>query len=211
MRFLINSAVTLRAAGIAATALLASSFVAQAADLQRPIYTKAPAYVEQTYNWSGFYAGIVGGGSFGDISGYNVGGTLGYNWQTGRIVYGIEGDLSYTSNDGTLSGTALTEDYFATVRGRIGYAWTDRMMVFATGGYAGANISATALGLSQEKFSNGYALGAGVEYAIMPRWTVKGEYLYVNYMDQDYFQGTAAARTISLTDSLFRVGLNYKF
>ena len=85
------------------------------------------------------------------------------------------------------------------------------MMVFATGGYAGANIKATAAALSQEQFTSGYTLGAGVEYAIMPRWTVKGEYLYVSYMDQDYFTGTPAARTISLTDSLFRVGLNYKF
>ena len=31
-------------------------------DMQRPMYNKAPAYIEQTYNWSGFYAGVVAGG-----------------------------------------------------------------------------------------------------------------------------------------------------
>lgn len=199
-----------KAAGVLA-ALLGLSLAANAADMSpKPVY-KAPAYAAPIYSWTGPYVGIVGGGSFGDISGYNVGGTLGYNWQMGAFVYGIEGDLSYTSNDGTISGTNLTQDYMATVRARFGWALGQRTLVYGTGGYAGSNFKASVAGVSDEKFRNGWTLGAGVEYALLPQWTVKGEYLYVDYGSQNYFAGTALARSISNTDSLFRVGLNYKF
>ena len=225
MRSLINSLFTIRTAGIAATALIASSFVAQAADLQRPMYTKAPAYVEQTYNWSGFYAGVVAGGFWGtsqlvgaagagsaefDTSGFQIGGTAGYNWQMGRIVYGIEGDLSYSSNSGTIGAVEVKEDYATTIRGRIGYTFSERTLVYATGGYAGANVTATGAGTSVEKWRNGWTLGAGVEYALMPRWTVKGEYLYVSYMD-DVNGLVAPVTNVKLDESILRVGLNYKF
>lgn len=207
---LISSALTFRKAGVVLAALIVSSVAANAADMSKPIY-KAPAYAPPPFTWTGPYVGIVGGGSFGDLSGYNVGGTLGYNWQMGAFVYGIEGDISYTSNDGTISGTSMSQDYMMTVRGRFGWAFTPRMLVYGTGGYAGSNLKATAPGLTEEKFRNGWTLGAGVEYALLPQWTVKAEYLYVDYGDQNYFQGTAFSRSLSNTDSLFRVGMNYKF
>jgi outer membrane immunogenic protein len=209
MRNAIHTALTFAKAGAAAVAVLAATSFANAADLQRPVY-KAQPYAP-IYSWQGAYIGIVGGGSFGDLSGYNVGATLGYNWQIGSWVYGIEGDLSYTSNDETITGVKFTQDYLATVRGRLGYTWTERLLIFGTGGYAGANTKATIGALSSEKFLNGWTLGAGVEYAMLPRWTVKAEYLYVDYGSETYFPGTVSSRNVSLTDSIFRVGLNYKF
>ena len=67
---------------------------ALAADLPRGMPpTKAPAFVPG-FSWTGFYVGINGGYGWGtsswdgfgndtDINGGLVGGTVGYNWQTG--------------------------------------------------------------------------------------------------------------------------------
>ncbi len=81
-----------------------------AADL--PFYSKAPAVATPMYDWSGFYAGVFGGGGFGnhnlnnalgpaglanytinyESSGGIAGGEVGYNWQSGNIVLGAEAD-----------------------------------------------------------------------------------------------------------------------
>ena len=217
-----------KATGVLA-ALLVSSLAASAADMApKPIY-KAPAYAAPIFSWTGPYVGIVGGGAFGDsqhnpgtnsfsTSGWLIGATLGYNWQMGRLVYGIEGDLSWVDNSGNsaqaapFAGTATTsETYNMTLRGRIGWTFTERLMVYGTGGYAGANVKAEVPGLSEEKFRSGWTLGLGAEYAIAPQWTVKGEWLYADYGDQTYFQSTANARKVTFTDNLIRAGLNYKF
>ena len=214
MRKLVHTALTF------ATIVAATSF-ASAADLQRPAYKAQPSHAP-IYSWAGLYIGIVGGGVWGDsghtpgaasfsTDGYQIGGTVGYNWQNGRWVYGIEGDLSYSTNKGSIGTVQTSEDYALTIRGRLGYAWTERLMIYGTGGYAGANVKAAIPALSEEQFRNGSTLGLGLEYAVLPRWTVKGEYLYVDYMDENYFSGSAFARNVSLTNNLFRLGLNYKF
>src|SRR4051812_8054093 len=89
--------------GILSLALTA----ANAADLPRrgvAMPTKAQAYAP-VYNWTGLYLGLSGGGTWGhsswsnpstgdfNVSGGLVGGTVGYNWQTGNIVLGAEADL----------------------------------------------------------------------------------------------------------------------
>src|SRR5471030_2864744 len=95
-------------AGLLAAMMAMPSF---AADLPRPVY-KAPPRVNPVYvapfTWTGFYVGINGGygwgktnwtfagiGSSGDFNttGGLVGGTVGYNLQTGAFVFGIEGDF----------------------------------------------------------------------------------------------------------------------
>src|SRR5690348_10859751 len=75
------------AAGAAAVAVVGLSAAAHAADLPRPVpapmVTKAPPYVEQGLNWSGFYIGVNGGGGWGhaftDLSGgmHTSGGVVG--------------------------------------------------------------------------------------------------------------------------------------
>jgi outer membrane immunogenic protein len=73
---------------------------AVAADLAPRMYTKAPpAPLAPIYNWTGFYIGAMGGyakedsGDFGVKGGFG-GGTLGYNWQTDKFVFGIEADAA---------------------------------------------------------------------------------------------------------------------
>jgi outer membrane immunogenic protein len=99
---------------------------ASAADLGARPYGKAPAYVDALYNWSGFYVGgHVGGSStnqswtntartalFGDLdpgqgfrqrgTGVFGGGQMGYNWQAGNYLFGLEGTASAMDNRGSV-------------------------------------------------------------------------------------------------------------
>src|SRR5271156_1482477 len=79
---------------------------AAAADLSRPApYAPVPPAYLPAYNWTRFYIWLHGGGAFGssswdltgsrDISGGLVGGTIGYNYQVGRAVFGVEGDIDW--------------------------------------------------------------------------------------------------------------------
>ena len=173
--------------------LLASiAGAASAADIPVPpaAYTKAPV-VSPVANWSGFYIGAMGGyaaEATSDplaIKGGFAGGTLGYNWQSGMFVAGIEADGAWAdiSNSVSLLGVTATAkvDALATVRGRVGVAF-DQVMLYGTAGLALADtkVSVTALGmtLSDSKTQTGWTAGAGVEWMFIPRWSLKAEYLY---------------------------------
>src|SRR5690242_9549021 len=154
----------------------------------------APVYMQAAYNWSGFYAGIVGGWGFGhshwsgtasdfDVSGGLIGGTLGYNWQNGPTVLGVETDLAWSGIDGNSAGRKTENNWLGTTRARLGYA-IDRWMPYVTGGLAYGDIKARMAGLSGESESNvGWTAGAGAEFALAGNWTAKGEYLYVDLGD----------------------------
>jgi outer membrane immunogenic protein len=217
-------------AGLGALALLASSFSAQAADIPPPVY-KGVRPVVAYYNWTGFYAGINAGYGWGTSNwtfpagtsvkpkGALVGGTLGYNYQVGSLVYGIEGDFDWSGVKGSVACDPVTtcetsSTWLATFRGRIGYAF-DRWLPYFTAGGAYGNVKATAtdavLGVvatgSQSKF--GWTAGAGLEYAFLGNWTAKIEYLYVDLGSFDV--GAPAVTTISFKENIIRGGLNYKF
>ena len=112
---------------------------------------RGPVYAA-VYNWTGFYLGINGGGGWGrsqwdgvdgfDVSGGLIGGTIGYNWQVGQLVIGAEGDIDWSGMGGTSTvlcppGCTTRNDWLATVRGRVGYAF-DRFLPYLTGGLASA-------------------------------------------------------------------------
>src|SRR6267143_4368538 len=132
---------------------------ASAADLGARPYTKAPAYADALYNWSGFYVGgHVGGSStnqswtntartalFGDLSpgqgfgqrgtGVFGGGQMGYNWQASNYVFGLEGTASAMNNRGSVLNRVFglgLDDQFS---------WRANWMATVTGrvGYAVAN------------------------------------------------------------------------
>ena len=87
------------------------------------------------------------GSSSHDTSGALVGGTIGYNYQVGQAVFGIEGDIDWTNIRGSSSAVPCTtscetsNSWLGTVRGRIGYAF-DRFMPYITGGVAFGDIKA---------------------------------------------------------------------
>jgi outer membrane immunogenic protein len=173
----------------------------------------------------------------------------GYNWQAGRYVFGIESDiesfrLSGSSTTGpvlypccaptsfTLNSNASTS-WLATTRGRLGVA-VDNWLFFGTGGVAFTNLNgnfslsdtfataAESASLSSTKA--GYAVGGGVEAGLWGRWTVKAEYLYVNFGTVSTtsnnltaftppiaFPANAFTHSIDLKANIARLGLNYRF
>lgn len=215
-------------ATVAATLLSAGA--ASAADLAARPYTKAPAPVVAVYNWTGFYIGINGGYAWNDSQdvgvtgsplivvsqpvtvpffvpglkpeGGMIGGTVGYNWQFGRGVAGIEADFDWADISdarfvnlpvagptAVITSASQKIDFFGTVRGRAGFLAADQLLLFATGGLAYANVVSNAninelVGLrrqfsaSADEIRYGWTVGAGAEWKFAPNWSLKGEYLY---------------------------------
>jgi outer membrane immunogenic protein len=221
-------------AGLLAAAMVSPSL---AADLRSPVYKAPLAPVVAPFSWSGFYVGANAGYAWGkaDLSspvgsfttdtqhGFLAGVTLGYNLQTGVWVWGIEGDVDYAWIKGNAVNTVGTgcaggggcdikNTFFATARGRIGYAW-DRFLPYLTGGAAFGNskISSPA-GTSSTKTNVGWTVGAGLEYAFLGNWSAKAEYLYA-----DLGNGTCDASVCGVSvdykikTNIVRAGVNYRF
>ena len=143
-------------AGLFAAAMAAPS---SAADIPAPVYKSPPAVLIAPFSWSGFYVGANAGYAWGKAdltgpagttfttdtqNGLLAGITLGYNLQTGVWVWGFEGDVDYAWIKGNAVNTVGTgcaggggcdikNTFFATARGRIGYA-TGPVLFYGTGG-----------------------------------------------------------------------------
>jgi outer membrane immunogenic protein len=242
-----------------AAGLLASATPGFAADIPVKGGRIAAAPVVAAFSWSGFYLGanvgygtghvgtdatITGGGLAGtadlgtNVKGFVGGGQLGYNWQMGQFVFGIEADMNFSGQKGSADvacvavvGCLLSVDSkiksFETVRGRFGYTVFDRSMLYFTAGWARLSTSSTATvsapGVSAVLFdssnsSNGWALGFGYEQMIWDHWSWKLEYLYMkasNSIASVAIPAAVGGGTIAVdgkvTDNLFRVGMNYHF
>jgi outer membrane immunogenic protein len=214
--------------GAGALAFAALTVSAQAADI---LPTKAPpmAVPPPLYSWTGFYIGINGGGGWGasnwdsaggfNLSGGLVGGTVGYNYQIGRAVLGIEGDADWTDIRGTGTspacplGCTTGNSWLSTVRGRLGYA-ADRFMPYVTGGAAFGNIDASTPGFPGASATNaGWTVGGGLEFALWRNWSIKAEYLYVDLgrFDCGLSCGPVAPDHVSLRTNIVRGGINVRF
>jgi len=205
---------------------------ALAADLSRPSY-KAPVYVAPGFSWSGFYVGINAGYGWGNVSfsdpvtgnftdkatGWLAGGTVGYNLQTGSWVWGVEGDIDYSTikvTDTTVCtapGCQVRNDWLGTARGRIGYAGWGNWLPYITGGAAIGDMKFTnPSGVSENHTKLGWTLGAGVEYAFMGAWSVKAEYLYADLGSVSCSSATCGpSSTIKMPLNIARLGVNYRF
>jgi outer membrane immunogenic protein len=225
----------------AIAALVLGTTTGSAADLPM----KAPP-LEAIYNWTGFYIGIAGGGSLGttthidratglgDTLGYNVkgglvGGTIGYNWQTGPLVVGFEGDVSWVGEYGSHFDDGLAGDpafqsftketWLATARARFGYA-VNNLLFYGTGGYAGAGVTAgikdattNALLVSSTSTRNGWTAGGGLEWGFAPNWSAKFEWLYMKFESKGFntLQAEGPRSSVPLDDNVVRAGINYRF
>jgi outer membrane immunogenic protein len=223
-----------------AIAVSISSDSIHAADLGRPSRAApaVPPAVHAVYDWSGFYVGAQGGYGAGDSSGtQNAGGTffpvvpysiepqgilggghVGFNYQAGRWVVGIEGDIEAADVNAMSIVTTGGQDYFfnakadmlASIRGRAGLA-IDTWLVYATGGIAWGNISTPPLA-ALDGTRTGWTAGAGVQYAFRPNWSARLEY---RYTDLGRVSAPAGELT-SFDDNSFnfhalRAGITYKF
>jgi outer membrane immunogenic protein len=216
-----------------ASAFLVAGFPALAADL--PPYSQAPYYEPAPiFTWTGAYVGASaafgfgnfthdGAPFFGDADGGLFGIQAGYNYQSGPLVAGIEGDLNFGSVSGSnhpfynsyANGNINGE---GSIRARFGYAF-NHTMVYITGGYTGANLKGALTDFSispniyanESTFLNGWTIGAGVEYALTHNVSVKAEYLYSDYGNGSLFTGTPDFAHPGLNLSTLRAGVNYHF
>ena len=196
-----------------AGAIAMSAGTAMAADMQRPAYY-APTAPAAAYNWVGPYAGLNLGyqwgsvtGSATDPSGIFGGGQLGYNWQNGRFVYGVETDLQVSSADDTAGGVQFSTPWWGTTRGRLGYTW-NAFMLYGTLGLGYGDVKAQTAGLSETRTQFGWAAGLGVEVGLNRAWSAKAEYLYMDLGDRNY---STTATSNSLWSNMLRIGVNYHF
>jgi outer membrane immunogenic protein len=215
---------------------MATGFPALAGGLTEPVYEPAPvvAPVVAPSDWTGFYTGIFLGyadddadvDDWGDIgfddqpnpSGALGGIAAGYNFQSGKWVYGIEADIAATDLNDTGSLDGLPGEYeidinsMATLRGRVGYDM-GRWMPYATAGVAAADADYTLYtptgSVKDDNGMTGYTVGFGAEYAINDRWSAKGEYLYTSL--EGRFEGDGFNTDVDHEIHTVRAGLNYRF
>jgi outer membrane immunogenic protein len=177
-----------------------------------------------------------------NASGFFGGGQFGFNYQfPNNLVLGFESDYDYSGFQGsTTSCTAagcssgtFNLDNFGSIRGRVGYA-VNNLLLFGTGGGAwgfgrssatitSSTVAPSLVGSAGSDTSEplGWAAGGGVEWAFLPNFTLKAEYLHLQYngIQQTYnfglvgaggvpFVGTASANAGVNT---VRVGVNWLF
>jgi len=238
----------------AIVALLAGN-PAHAADMAAPVY-KAPRMAALP-TWAGWYGGVNLGYTsltdrvdhfdvgddcwwncdalhFRDRSSGVLGGLLvGYNWQAGNIVYGLETDVNFASVR-TRSGRRPNgccdsyPDYvqnsdlsaIGTVRARLGWA-VDRTLIYATGGFAYANVhdhvnDADDPGLwDKSGWLGGWVAGGGIEYAMGARWSIKAEAMFYELEKRTIVFTNNGTETLPATFKhdgvIARAGVNFKF
>ncbi len=231
--------------GASMLAVAAAAIVpASAADMYRGEpggYKDGPVYVPAN-TWTGFYIGAHVGGAWGsektnqpndnrtvtttssDPSGLFGGGQLGYNWQHGNVVFGVEADLGamdladkrvFANSDFIVSQKG---GLYGDVTGRLGYAFGPAL-VYAKGGFAFFEGKAQLMhpaGETGGAFTatdgfTGWTIGGGLEYALSPAWSVKAEYLHFDFGREDStFSGSANVRFgHDLTVDTVKAGLNY--
>ena len=211
-----------------------------------PMYSKAPKGVAAVYDWTGFYVGGFGGYAFGNHNlvfppgpnngfanfdlnweshGAFGGGEVGYNWQSGNLVFGIEADGAggnINGNDNNIANPPAAIDanklkWVASLRARGGIA-VDRLLLFFDGGWATGDITHTNTnpGVGVDTFTvhrNGLAAGGGLAYAITDNLIGKVEYRYYDLgtYHRDAPLNTAMPYQVSNTYSTVVLGLDFKF
>ena len=236
-------------AAAAAVGAMLGIGVASAADLPMKAlpYTAPPP----PFSWTGFYiggnagAGVLLDQGFQSLNlndrhgiGGLAGGQIGYNWQMGMFVLGIEGE-------GFWSGMKVTQDGFsginpgiltsiATIKnrwdydiaGRFGIA-IDHALIYGKAGWVGGNFAWNltepfnpGFNVNSSATLNGLLIGLGLEYAFTNNWTVKFEYDYLGFPAKDVLFTTVNCATctpftttqsVSADKHIFKVGFNYLF
>ncbi len=146
-----------------------------------------------------------------DMNGAFYGGLVGYNWQSGSVVLGVEAGLNGTDFDGHVTCANIADchrqlEYYASVTGRLGYAM-DNMMFYGFGGVAwgkvetktsvlGTPVDDLWTGVDSVGFDNtathvGWTAGVGLDFALSDRFVVGIEYAHVDLGEKTHAVLTA--------------------
>jgi outer membrane immunogenic protein len=169
------------------------------------------------------------------------GGQVGGNYQIGSFVIGGEWDFDWAANNNNSTGVIIpgvgnilvtnNNRWITTVAARFGFA-VDHWLFYgkAGGGWVGTNNLTvtnvtTGVSLTCGNFTNcgnnntgGWLVGAGIEYAFAPNWTVKAEYDYLGLGNRNFsIPATSpllAGDTFNSNNrniQMVKVGVNYLF
>jgi outer membrane immunogenic protein len=198
----------------------------------RNVYTDYDPGLGFTVFGSALDLGVLARSTSQNSAGALGGVTLGYNWQRGTVVVGVEGDWSWTGLKATsvttlppccffpaVKTTAETRtDWLATLRGRIGMLAAPQTLLFVTGGLALGEIKTSVdvapMGTSSCANNSlcavgnasatrvGWTAGAGIEHAVAGNWTVKVEYLHYDF-------GSVSFRAVEASPAFAFVGVPF--
>ena len=142
-------------------------------------------------------------------SGFVGGGQAGYNWRMGQgpWVFGAEGDIQATGASDTFAPWKFSNPWFGTVRGRAGYL-VNNILFYGTVGLAFGELRGETFGLSDTHTNAGWTAGVGAEFGLVPNWSAKIEYLYVDLADSNF---TTTGLSNGYRFGLVRAGVNYHF
>ncbi len=210
-----------------ATALGLISFMgmnaANAADviMEEP---PAPMPVEElpVASWAGPYVGLSAGYGFGgesedesfgnsiDTDGFVGGAFAGYNWETGGIVAGVEGDVGYSGVEGENAGTEVESGVEGSLRARLGYVVTPDVLLYTTAGGAAKQMEVTEGGVSDDNTMVGWTAGVGTDVKITEQVFGRVEYRYTDYGSEE-FTTAGGSGDVDAKDHRITFGVGMKF
>jgi len=203
-----------------------------------------PAVTTSTFSGNNSYSGIVGGGQIGANYQFPNNWVIGFEADVdGSSLSGSTTNCGVTAAGAIAGCSAINTKIndFGTVRGRLGYA-VSNVLFYGTGGWAWGNSTTTSTlscvgagcpgtsaaaitgGSSSASTSatNGWAAGGGLEWAFNRNWSMRLEYLHLQFngISEGFSStGTVGAAPFTLTSSsstnssndMVRVGINYIF
>ncbi|MDO8398744.1 MAG: outer membrane beta-barrel protein [Bradyrhizobium sp.] len=222
---------------------------ASAADMAARPYTKAAPIAVAMYNWTGFYIGANGGWASShkcwdyagtvaaplavnlaegchDATGGTIGGQIGYNWQAGSWVFGLEAQGNWADLSGrnvSIAFPGFTNrsriDAFGLFTGRVGYAWNNALL-YVKGGAAVVSdkynyyntVTGVDVGTASETRWGG-TVGVGLEYGFTPNWSFGVEYNHI-FLDARNIAFASPAQTVDRIHQdvdMVTARINYRF
>jgi outer membrane immunogenic protein len=165
--------------------------------------------------WAGFYGGVNVGFQWGTLSnsgakpsGINGGFQGGYNWQFGQFVTGFETDIQLSDANDVFAGYKFSNPWFGTLRGRGGWA-LNNVLFYGTLGLAYGRGQVDLGGLTETNLQLGWTAGFGLEVGVVPNWSVKAEYLFIDLASASFPLTTHT--TNGLTTNVARIGVNFHY
>lgn len=200
-------------------------------NLSSPYNLIIPNYAETPLpsSWEGFYwkpslgyNTMSFGGSAGrlrDADGITLGVAGGYDFRYANFIFGPTADLSYDFlyGDGSridgIPGFKAHTDFDGSVGARAGYLLWDRTLIYATGGYAFANLEVRNGGLhtSDTNMLSGWTAGGGIEYLWSDSNSLRFEYRRVEFGDESFDSLPADRNDVKASMDKFSFGFVHRF
>ena len=195
------------------------------------------------YSWTGPYVGVSAGATWGetrwnsygvssnaDNAGYLAGGQIGYNYQVGHFVWGVEGSVGQSNARGVTGCPGLVTDPFVgcqdnvymlgSVTGKLGYSY-GRALFYGKYGWAFGEVNAgmrvndpnqtsSYLPQSTTNWEAGTAVGAGMEFALTDSWSARAEYMHYEFKGKTFTtDGYGDQSNIGAQNNAVTIGINY--